>query len=384
MPINYLYIDDEKTDSIEPMLTNLKAESADELNIHHKQVMESIKATVSYIKDHLSDYDGMIIDQDLKCISDEGYKADYYGTTLAQQLRTEMATGNIHHIPLVLLSNEHVIVESFEPDDSSKDLFDYVIKKTSLTDVHEKSRAVKILFALVDAYAEAVRCKKNVGKDLTDTEVKGLLKCNDDIYKYVDSRFIDFIKSRGSDPHALVAAIYSSLVQSAGMLVTEVMLKTKLGIADQSQDWGHIKEKFGNYKYQGPFSDVKERWWFSGIEDWWYEIYPNDVLQSLTCKERVSVLKEKFEIDGLYPIETNYPNGDQSEYLWVNCVLTEEPLDAFDALRVRDPDAKIWEQPKYLSIKAYSNDHEGKYKVHHDDRNKIRILRERLKPDVNE
>ncbi|TMO53471.1 protein-PII uridylyltransferase [Pseudoalteromonas phenolica] len=391
MPFKYLYIDDEKLELIEAMISSITSKSQEQIEISHTQVLGSLGEAINYIQQNQDSFQGIIIDQDLKAESETGKKADYYGTTLAQQLRTNMAiaradrraTVNIKTMPLVLMSNEDVIVQSFEPDDSSKNLFDYVVSKTSLRAEQAQLRTANVLSALVSAYDMANHCYA-VDADLTDNEICEILQVGLERLEFIDSRFIDYIRSKASDPHALVGSIYSSLVQSAGMLVTEEMLKTKLGVFGSSLDWDDLKEKhFKPYVYQGVFSEIKERWWFSGIEDWWYKIHPEDVLQSLSAKERVEVLSNKLGYKKLEAISTRYP-GDESEYYWVNCVLSGLPLDPFDGLRVRDPDAKPWEQVKYLDLKSFKTDTSEKYTVHSDDRPKVRLLLARLKPDVND
>ncbi|ELY4127976.1 hypothetical protein SMY53_003141 [Cronobacter malonaticus] len=384
MPIKYLYIDDERTEVLQPLINQISGHNVNGLEVHHKQVYPTFADVVSELKNN--EYNGLIIDQKLSAISDQGIKADYYGTTLAQQLRTEMAVGNILPIPMVLLSNENVIVESYIPDDSSNDLFDFVIKKHEIAQEEKRLRVSKMLHSLIQAYEKARAVKKDIGIDLNEEELCRLFNCNTGQIDYMDTRFLDFIKSKGGDTHSLVASIYSSLIQSAGMLVTEEMLQTKLGVNKNSSDWDSVKQRLDAYKYNGPFCDLKDRWWFSGVEDWWDELYPENVLQNLTVKERVGVLIEKLSLSHLNPIELSYSDGQQSEYLWVNCVLSGVALDPYDALRVRDPEAKVWEQPKYIDLRAFLNDDDEHphYKIHIDDKDKVKKLLARLKPNVNE
>tara|TARA_Y100000815_G_C13349434_1_gene503599 strand:+ start:10909 stop:12063 length:1155 start_codon:yes stop_codon:yes gene_type:complete len=383
MPIKFLYIDDEKKETIHELVELIESSSEGELSIHHEQVMDSIHAVGLFARDQ--QFDGILIDQDLKAISDDGNKADYFGTTLAQQLRTEMAVQNIPPLPLVLISYEEIILNQLEPDDSAKNLFDAVIRKRDLKEPIGRNSAAKHLLSLVRAYQTASNFRKDVGQDLELEEVREILHCDQKTFEQIDTRFIDFLSSKASDPHALVGAIFSTLVQSAGMLVTEKMLQTKLGVSSDSEDWETCKALLNEYKYKGPFSQIKDRWWFSRVEDWWFELCPESVLQSLTCSERVDVLKSKLGLDKLSPIPIRYPNGEQSQNLWVNCVLSGTPLDPFDALRVRDPEAKSWEQPKYMDVKAHIEDstEPKKFVVHTDDQKKIRKLLVRLKPDVN-
>ncbi|MBN3253126.1 protein-PII uridylyltransferase [Pectobacterium brasiliense] len=380
MPIKYLYIDDEQTRTLAPVLRLL---NTPEIDIFHKQVYESFSAVIDDIK--RNDYKGLIIDQQLNSVSEDGHKADYFGTTLAQQLRTEMVVGHITAIPLILLSNENVIVESYLPDDSSKDLFDFVIKKNELDNINKSTRAKKMLSSLVHVYDLARQFKKEPGIDLSNNELCTLFNIDLKSLDYMDTRFNDFIRSKANDTHSLVASLYSSLIQSAGMLVSETMLLTKLGIEKDSDNWNDIKGMLADYLYKGPFSDLKSRWWFSGVEEWWYNVSPENVLQSLTCTERVKILNEKFGLN-LSSIQLSYPQGDQSEKLWVNCVVSDIPLDPYDALRIRDPDAKAWEHPKYIDLRAYlEEDYDTiRYKIHVDDKSKVKKLISRLKPNVND
>ena len=136
----------------------------------------------------------------------------------------------------------------------------------------KRLRVSKMLHSLIQAYEKARAVKKDIGIDLNEEELCRLFNCNTGQIDYMDTRFLDFIKSKGGDTHSLVASIYSSLIQSAGMLVTEEMLQTKLGVNKNSLDWDSVKQRLDAYKYNGPFCDLKDRWWFSGVEDWWDEL----------------------------------------------------------------------------------------------------------------
>ncbi|MEH0788924.1 hypothetical protein [Vibrio alginolyticus] len=389
MPINYLYIDDDEFRDISAFTKQLCLDS--NIYIEHIQVKE-IPEIVKIYKEgctpasgETNNFDGFIIDQELVKKSKEGKRADYHGTTLAQHLRTEMAMGNIFHCPLILLSNNKNVVKSFKPDDTSSNLFDYVIIKDDLTKGKFAERARKVLLDVVDAYKQVLR---PIGKDeFNKQEIQNLLGCNDNIYKFVDSRFIDYLKSKSKMPHAIVSCIYTSLVRSAGMLSTEQMLATKLGVdIENSADWHLVLKRFEFAKYKGPFCNIKQRWWSSAIEFWWYEESESgEPLNSLSCSDRVQELRSILGTENLTPISLKYKSGDQSDRLWVNCVVSGTPLDPYDALRVRESDLMPWEQPKYMDITAVlKREHKTKgYEIHSDDVLKRDILKARLRPDVN-
>lgn len=379
MPIKYLYIDDDRFETVRNYINTLERQSSGKFEIHHRQVM-AMKDIVNLIREE--EFRGVIIDQQLTATSQDNIKVDYFGTTLAQHLRTVMAIGEIPVMPLILLSNEDRIVESFAPDDSSQDLFDFVIKKNKLPDLGVPEKSAETLNELIDAYSLANEVHVEKGDDLRDASIMRLLGTNENEFNHVDKRFIDYIKSKSHDTHAVVSAIYTTLIRSAGMLVTEKMLLTRLGVdKDTSSDWSQLKLKLEDCLYKGIFSG-KSRWWFGLIEDWWFSISPeNPILQSLNVNERVEILKKKTALKNLSPIELTY-KGDQSSHLWVNCVATDVALDPYDALRARDPDLKPWEQPKYLDLLAVLTGNTGNYSIHIEDRNKRLTLQARLKPDA--
>lgn len=379
MSIKYLYIDDDRYDMVKNYISALENQSNECFKIHHRQVM-NMKDVVNLVRDER--YQGIIIDQQLTATSDEDLRVDYFGTTLAQHLRTVMAIGELPVMPLILLSNEDKIVESFTPDDSSQDLFDFVIKKNKLPVAGVPEKSAIALIELFNAYKVANEVHNKNGDDIHDAGIIKLLGVDETKFNRIDKRFIDYIKAKSHDTHAVISAIYTTLIRSAGMLVTENMLLTRLGIDSKgSPDWKELKSSLENCLYTGVFS-TKSRWWFSLIEDWWFSISPeNPVLQSLNVKERVDILKKKTGLINLEPLQLSY-KGEQSSHLWVNCVATDVPLDPYDALRARDPDLKAWEQPKYLDLLAVLEGNTGNYSVHIEDRNKRTILKARLKPDA--
>ena len=194
MPIKFLYIDDEKKETIHELVELIESSSDGELSIHHEQVMDSIHAVGLFAREQ--QFDGILIDQDLKAVSDDGNKADYFGTTLAQQLRTEMAVQNIPPLPLVLISYEEIILNQLEPDDSAKNLFDAVIRKRDLKEAIGRSSAAKHLVSLVRAYETASNYRKDVGHDLELEEVREILNCDQETFAQIDTRFIDFLSSK--------------------------------------------------------------------------------------------------------------------------------------------------------------------------------------------
>lgn len=378
MSTSFLYIDDDEYQDLSRLISKLNSD--EEISIEHVQVMDIPDVLAKYKQ---GSYSGFIIDQELTKMSQERKRVAYHGTTLAQHLRTEMTTGSIPHCPIILLSNNRVIVETFKPDDTSADLFDYVIVKDSLTAPEFVERAQLTLKDAVEAYQIANEVKSS--DDISDSAIKKLLSCDDAQFKYLDSRFKDFLRSKSGMPHAMVSLIYTTLVRSAGTLVTEKMLATKFGVdVNNSADWWRLTQELSFAKYLGVFANLKPRWWMSSINQWWYNNSASGVpLQSLSCVERVKELKEIFGFEHLNPIEIKYLGRDQSDKVWVNCVVSGTPLDPYDALRARETGLMPWEQPKYLDIvTVLKREHIKKgYKIHSDDIDKKDLLKSRLVAD---
>ncbi len=385
MSTKYLYVDDDETQKLEELIAELEFHAGGQLKITHTQTrpMKEIQRMFSE-----GGYDGLMIDQKLDAANEKGDVAGYWGTSLAQDCRTEMIGNQMEVAPIVLFSNEDVYVKYFDKDQSAHNLFDYTVGKTKVSKSESYAyQASHILIGLATSYKIA---KENVipkiGSSAKIQEILGpLLNWNDNVYKYCDKRFVEYAESKLEDVHTLISLILHNLVRSAGMLVTESMLATRLGVDIQrSKGWDEFKMLLEDSKYRGVFSSLKDRWWFSAIEDWWYDNELNDQpLRGLTAIERVESIKEVTGCEGLVPLVPKYTNGTQSEKYWVNCIVSDTPLDICDAILVSKPDLMSWEQPIYLDPQV-THDREydrDKYPVHKDYQDKVKPLYERLTKD---
>jgi|GEM_PF-628989 len=382
MPIRYLYVDDDETEKLEELIAEVHFHAGGELEITHTRT-NPMKVIQQMFVD--GRYDGLMIDQKLDAANEDGVTADYWGTALAQNFRTEMIGGQIENAPIVLFSNEDVYVQYFDKDESAHNLFDFTLGKTALSKSERYAyQASHILIGLAKAYNIArSQVQPLISSKATRQEVFApLLAWDDSIFKFIDKRFLECAEAKSHDIHTLISLILNTLVRSAGMLVTESMLTTRLGIdVESSSDWSNLKAQFESFKYSGVFASLKERWWFSRIEDWWYE---NEVssqsMRGLTATERVDAIKQITGFQNLKPILAKYTNGQQSEKYWVNCVVSETPLDPYDAILVSKPDLKPWEQPLYLDAQiTYDREYsKAKYPVHSDYQKKVRPLYNRL------
>ncbi|EPL9568805.1 hypothetical protein MMK73_000858 [Providencia rettgeri] len=376
----YLYIDDDSNSIIKPFKDELTSFDCN-LVIEHMQPTSMKKIINKFIEDR---FDGLIIDQKLDAVNENKESVDYWGTSLAQNFRTEMIGKIVPPSPIILLSNEDVYTKYFDTDESAQDLFDFTLSKRNVaSDTIYAEKASKIIYSLAEAYSIA---RVSIPVDTIDSIstfdlLAPLLQWNEQIYKFTDARFLEYLKLKSHDIHTLVSLILNNFVRSAGILVTERMLATKLGIdIEHSNDWEKLKNKFISYKYNGVFSSIKDRWWMSRIEDWWFECCSGtEVLRALTATERVNAIKLFTSLENLEPIKSKYKNGMQSEKYWVNCIVSGTPLDPYDALPIIKLDQMQWEEQIYLDPEVvYNRGHKPKYSVHPDYQSKVKPLYRRL------
>lgn len=372
MPIKFLYIDDDKKEDLQLQIDQLVNNSNGVLEIIHTNPIPMLPSLDLVTR---GDFDGIIIDQKLDIpgtYQEQNYVADYFGAALAQNFRTHMAAGTagVKSVPIILMSNERNLVDYYDPDETSHNLFDLVIKKIDLTKREVGEHYSNYMVELSNCYS--------LVRESSDINI--LLDCQKDILMYLDPRFVSYIETKKNDPYSFTFAITRTFVKSAGILANQKQMATKLGVDFvNSPDWKALCDTFKNYKYSGVFANLADRWWFVLIEDWWEsQGFPS--LKTLTALERVELIKEVTGLQNLSSITKKYPN--QSDKYWVNCCVSDTPLDIYDAVRADCPELKMWEQPRYLDITAVLSmraTSEG-YKVHPEDRYKIDILRERLAP----
>ncbi|WP_134706019.1 hypothetical protein [Rahnella sp. CJA17(1/100)] len=362
--INLLYIDDDQPQQVQFLIDTLIANSNFDLKITHKP--PSKMSNIS--SDLRNDFDGIIIDQKLDNATNGLEPVDYFGAALAQNLRTLMAgkSDNIPYKPVFLFSLETLLIEYYNPDSTSHDLFDLVISKSILEDIKKLNKKTYLMASIVKAY-KFLHYEKNINKILNISNSK----------VFLDKRFENYVQNCEQDIHKIVGSVHTTLLRSSGMLVSERTLATRLGIdISTSPDWYQVIEKLNGIKYSGIFSDYYHRWWWAGIELWINDFLGSPIFKGLTSEQRVIILKEKLGLTELNPIGVKYKN--QSTKYWVNCVVSGVPLDTIDAVRTSSMDLKPWEEDKYLAVQVILERQAGSYKVHPEDRMKLDRIRARF------
>lgn len=133
MAINYLYIDDDSTDRANGTVQGLKKEGR--IEVFLSQPESTWEQQIQFIEDRQKEdkLDGLIIDLRLDDYANtkDGKKANYRGTSLAQEIRTRQKEKSIKEFPIILFSANDKITQSLE--NSGRNLFDVFIEKESIT-----------------------------------------------------------------------------------------------------------------------------------------------------------------------------------------------------------------------------------------------------------
>ncbi len=342
----YLYLDDAERHQLEPFVEPMNRLN-DGLYIELEKPRKfdgQIEALKTF------DFDGLILDLLLhQTANEQGEKANYRGTTLAQHLRTLGTEETLKEFPIVLWSDADKLKRAYNSDASAHDLFDVTYRKEELVEEESRTRAARQLESLVTGYEtiRQVRANNNRLHKFLGLESVGTL----------DPRIDEFFSFQGKRPpvHEYARFILKELLLVQGVLVDEEVLAARLGIdAEASGDWERLKNLFDSSKYQGVFKEGWPRWWASGIETWWRALANTmSVLRSTSAAERVGLISEHTTLQGL-SAATPVAEGYSTAY-WTVCQATRKPLDPRDGLIIDRPNARPWQDKLYVSLEAELN-----------------------------
>jgi len=344
MTYKYLYIDDIKNDNHKGLIHGLN--KGGHLQVDFMQPKEwdkmfqkevDSKPNPEYLPSKLADYHGIILDLRLyDNANDEGYTATYRGSTVAQELRTLIKEKTItNDIPIVLITaNENIDISL---DETGKDLFDTIIKRTEIGEDYDKYR--RKLVSLCTGYIYLNQVEKTI----------------DEIFLYpssskIDFRFIQcFNEIKDSPTHIISRFITKNVLKKPSFLIDEFYLSARLGVSIDSDGWQKLHEEvLNNFKYKGVFSDYYQRWWMADLEDWWDETFKENCLRTLTSTERVALLNKKFDFK-LKPIQKTIRSS--SEKFWTACKVTKVAIDNVDGFIIANQDDNFpWQEKEYISI----------------------------------
>lgn len=343
--IEYLCIDDQQDATIDPLLNRL-SDSSDVAFIRQTPTgLENQLNTIAQQAVSSQGRFGLLLDLRLDVDADvDGNRVAYRGPTLAQELRTRMAEGNLPSFPIVLWSVNTKFKQSYFSDESSHDLFDAVFGK----DEEVTGQPVEVgrkLASLVRGY-EALHA---IGAADALTRLGLGTDGESPLYMQFAAQYKQLAQQA---THEVAHFLLNDLVGVEGLLVTEGMLAARLGVDIQAsgEQWQKANDCLESTKYSGPFSDGWDRWWWYGVEDWWESLSGEQVdLRRATAEERVSFLNHSLGVRLVPadPIEATY-----STKFSTLCVGLNRPLDPVDGLRVVSRSTLPWQETRYVSIFA--------------------------------
>lgn len=341
MACKYLYIDDNSEDNAKGIITGLQKEG--ELIIEFDNPKgDWEKERERILSDKFNGYNGLILDLNLEETPNKDSQLSLYkGSSLAQEFRNLSKAGLIREIPIILLSATLKLQKYF--DRTNEDLFDLIVSREKLNDADLFISMRQKLISLSIGYELISKCK-NKNNNLTE-----LFKHNID---NENTRFLGEIRTVIENPaHTISNFVIKNLLTKSGILITEDILATRLGINySKSADWQKVLKKMESNIYKGVFSEGWKRWWMSGLENWWSStLQIEKSLRSTNANIKVNLLKEKLELSELVPLKKT--EKSKSETFWTNCVGSGVAIDTVDGLLISGQDNYFpWQDKCYISI----------------------------------
>lgn len=344
MPIEFICIDDQSADDVDPLVKAVCSNRDDLIILRVKPI--ELEEQIKFIENKKPN--GLILDLRLDQQRNEaGYKAPYHGLTIAQELRTRMTEKRLSPFPIVLWSVDSKFKNSYNRDLTSHDLFERVYVKD--TEVARNSfKVAEELVDLVTGYRIIIEQQEPHRGHL-----QRILGLEEDAEKYWDPRIGEKFLSRFKyPPHEYARFILRELIDRQGPLIDKNVLAARLGIDKaRSANWEKCLNLLKGCAYNGAFSGAWPRWWAAKVDNWWNSQNKSPgPLRRLTAEERVKFLKSGFRMDGLeeaMPIDEGY-----STKFWTICQGLLAPLDPIDGLRASCAELKSWQDPPFLSVKA--------------------------------
>ncbi|HEV2881371.1 MAG TPA: hypothetical protein VGX24_08865 [Pyrinomonadaceae bacterium] len=351
MPTKYIYLDDERPETVRSFIDAIKHHEDLEIELHSPK---PYRKQISMLTQ--DDFDGLILDLRLDLRVDweneDGERADYRATTLAQEIRTRATEGNFRECPLVLWSTDQRLKLSYNRDDTSHDLFDLKCVKSDFLDDNIASRVAHRLVSLSSGYKQIIEIRSSSRR--SKFQFYKFLGFQEEP-SFIDPRILSrFEHQEGPIPaHEYARFIVNDLLDPPGALINEEILAARLGIDVQaSSDFPKLKERFLKVaRYIGPFSDGWPRWWSYLLEEWWRGLESSvPPLRTISASERVSILKKVTKLKKL--ISAKPMMNGYSDRFWTICQVTKKPLDPKDGFTLQVPDFKLWQDKPYVSLEA--------------------------------
>lgn len=333
--MRYLYIDDDKLQDSQSKVSGFQ--EAGRLEIVAENNLSDWNEQVARLKS--KDYDGLILDLKLdETPVSGGRRADFRGSSLAQQLRDLQKEGTLPAFPILLFSGEEKIRSSL--DFTGQDLFDLCIDKGGIN--------VWSMMELTTQLIELAECYNRLNKK---EDVVEMLRAPFS----VDERFLDTISclQQENSVSACVHLLLKEFIIKPGLLVDDSLLAARLGIDKNmsKEAWGEVLALFEKAQYRGVLGNGWKRWWMRGINEVWKELSGGRFLQLMDAKERVTVLNSVLGITSIVPAQPLLYS--ESSKFWAVCNGTDAPIDPIDGFVITGQEPHYpWQDFLYVSKKA--------------------------------
>lgn len=337
MSVKYLYLDDDPERKVGQIARSLSI--AGKLEVTYRSV-SFFKPQIEQLLAPDWEFDGLLLDLRLdQEPREDGQKAEYTATTLAQFLRTKVydQEAGIKDFPIILCSQQSKI-GMYESDLSSHDLFDYKFPKEDV-EVRAEEISSKMV-ALVEGYRTIAAAQSDWSTMLAyDTS-------------QLDARIFSRFTNRNTPvaTHEYARHLLKGLLAPTNELIKESVLAARLGLATTNDAWPRLRDEvFGAARYSGAFGQSWERWWQPEVNRI-FESLCGTPIPSLDAAERVAVLIEHTGLTGLVsaePIALNH-----STWYWTICEAYQAPLDPAEGFRLAGIEPTAWQEYDYISLKA--------------------------------
>jgi hypothetical protein len=336
----YIYIDDENGPSEVSTLNgfnDLKLIEVERFPLADFKEFGQLKLELASRAKNVA-YNGLILDLRLDGTGED--RTEFNATSLAQELRSVAARGEIPTFPIVLCSTEEKIKDTYSSDKTSHDLFDYKISKSNPKPDWQKLS--QKLFSLANGYKWLNGTKPNLEQVFGITDTSKL-----------DQRILEDTYSFSTE-YDSAHFVIKNFFHQRNPLINEKVLAARLGIdlvATPVEDWNKLLDGlFKGAKYSGLFSDGWQRWWTDTIVSIFAEI-SGERLSFLNAADRVKILREKSGIESL--IDAKPIKFCNSTEFWSICEGFKVPIDPLEAFKISTSfGLKPWQESKYISLLA--------------------------------
>ena len=208
--------------------------------------------------------DALIVDLELSTQPDEGKPVNYYGSTLAAEVRMRKPA-----CPVILVTRPEVITGKAQLIEESVDV-DLVVYKDDINRDPDGERTK--IAALIEGFKALEAVSRQEWQKVLE-----LMRASEDEAHLLREAAPPVEKKEWNIPQA-AKWIRNVVMGYPGILYDDLAAATRLGISIESFRISNVQELMGPAKYSGVFSNYKERWWRNRLFN---------IAQSLMLKHKI-------------------------------------------------------------------------------------------------